>query len=91
MWYAPGLMIIIFFYLFLSLRAKLFRGKKVQGEYDIRVEQVRYFTMITGESEDKILLICCYVTVSYLTSFHINCHCEEHFFSFFNFTPPCDA
>lgn len=32
---------------FLLSRAKVFRGKKVLGEYDIKVEQVNYYTCFT--------------------------------------------
>lgn len=30
---------------FLSFRAKIFRGKKVQGDYDIKVEQVKHLAL----------------------------------------------
>lgn len=56
LWYARGLNGFNLFHLFLTLRAKLFRGKKVQGEYDIRVEQVRYFTTVTDETDETITL-----------------------------------
>jgi len=36
---------LYFCFVFLYFRAKIFRGKKVQGDYDVKVEQVKHFTV----------------------------------------------
>lgn len=56
------------FILFLfSFRAKLFRGKKVQGEYDIRVEQVKSFITITDGQDETIKQDIAHYQTSYWT------------------------